>query len=167
MQKSNPIKQATPKSNGIKKQLIWFAAGVIVCGGIILGIQRFAKAKPSLEMQLLLLSNDGNKNSPYMIDEGTRFDNTVIVPGNIFQFRYTLIYVDRQQGVDTVALKNFILPNVISNIKTSTQLKFQRDNKITMSYYYKDGRGDYVCSFLVTPEQYNAKVEKSKGAKTK
>ena len=161
------MKQPTVKSNSISKKIIWFAAGVIVCGGTIFGIQQYGKEKPTVEKQLFTISNEANKECPFMIDEGTRFDNTIVMPGNVFQFRYTLVYVERRSGVDTVALKNFILPNVISNIKASPQLKYQRDNKITMSYYYKDSRGDYLFSFPVTPEQYEAKVEKSKDAKAK
>ena len=153
------MKPAPVKKNGYKKKVIPFVAGAIVCGGIMFGIQRMATEKLTVEKQLLVLSNEINKGCPVMIDQGTRFDNVIALPGNIFQYRYTLVNADRM-NVDTTGLKNFVLPNAIKSIKASPQLKYQRENKISFSYYYRDGRGEYVLDFIVTPEQYGKDLSK-------
>jgi hypothetical protein len=84
-----------------------------------------------------------------MIDKETQFD----MPGKVFQYNYTLVNVVKGT-VDTLGIKNYIIPRATSNIKTSPDLKYQRENKISLKYYYKDKNGDYLFSFALTPDQY-------------
>jgi hypothetical protein len=147
------MKQSPVKKNDTKIRMLFLLLGAVIATGIILGIRKWSPAKPTVEKQLTVLANEVNKNCPVMVDQGTRFDNVILMPGNIYQFRYTLINNGRE-NIDTERLKTYVLPNVIENIRTSPELKYHRENKVTFSYFYKDMRGDYVTDFSVSPADY-------------
>jgi hypothetical protein len=88
-----------------------------------------------------------------MVDQDTRLDNAVALPGNVFQYNYTLVNLEKSEvNIDTV--KKYIEPGIINNVKTSPDLKAYRDNKVTMAYYYKDKNGVFVLKISVTPDMY-------------
>lgn len=88
-----------------------------------------------------------------MIDAETRLDNAIALPPNTIQYNYTLINMDKATA-DTVAMKNYVEPSIVNNIRTNPQMEFQREHKTTMNYYYKDRNGQYLFLVSVTPEQY-------------
>ena len=88
-----------------------------------------------------------------MLDKETRFDNAIVFPGKILQYNYTLVNLTKEM-VDTIELRNYIIPVATNNAKTNPDMKYQRDNKVIFKYYYKDMKGNYLFSFAVTPEQY-------------
>ena len=88
-----------------------------------------------------------------MVDKETRLDNVISAPGNVIVYNYTLVNFEKG-AVDTTALKNYIGPIATNNIKTNPSMKYMRDNKVTMSYYYKDKNGSYLFNFKVVPYQY-------------
>ena len=94
-----------------------------------------------------------NENCPIMIDNDTRLDNTVAMPNNIFQYNYTLVNLEKNE-INIEELRSFIEPNVVNNVKTNPEMKAYKDNKVTMSYFYKDKKGEYLLEINVTPEQY-------------
>ena len=163
--KKQEIKPEAKKSD-IKMRIIFLIAGILVSGAACIGTRKLMPEKPTVEKQLFVLTNEVNKNCPVMIDNGTRFDNVILMPGNVFQYRYTLINAERG-NIDAEALKKYVLPNVIQNIRSSADLKYQRDNKITFSYYYRDGHGDYILDFPVTAAQYEMKADTMKADTTK
>lgn len=88
-----------------------------------------------------------------MVDEFTRLDNSIALPCNIFQYNFTLVNTIKSEVIpDTV--KKYLEPSIISNIRTNPDLKFFRDNKTTMVYFYKDKNGEFVYKLSVTPELY-------------
>jgi hypothetical protein len=94
-----------------------------------------------------------NKTCPFMVDKDTRLDNAAALPGNIFQYNYTLVNLDKSEvNVDTV--KKYVEPGLINNVKTSPGLKVYRDNKVTMAYNYRDKNGVFVLKITVTPDLY-------------
>ena len=88
-----------------------------------------------------------------MVDAETRLDNTVALPDNVFQYNYTLVNMEKS-SIDTLAIKNFLVPTVINFVKTNPQMKYQRDHKTTLNYYYKDRAGLYLFLISITPDQY-------------
>jgi hypothetical protein len=58
--------------------------------------------------------------------------------------------IERGQ-IDTDAIKNYIQPVVTNNLKTNPDMKFQRDNKVSLKYYYKNKNGTYLFSLIVKP----------------
>lgn len=55
---------------------------------------------------------------------------------------------------DTLALKNKLAPTIANFVRTNPQMKFQRDNKATLNYLYKDQTGQYLFLISITPDQY-------------
>jgi len=51
-------------------------------------------------------------------------------------------------------LTNYLEPLIVNNIKSNPDIKVFRDNKATMSYYYKDKNGEFVIKISVTPDKY-------------
>ena len=150
----------SPKSTDNKRTL-YFLGGIFSGGLVVFLLMHFFMGKQGaeLEKELIARANRINQDCPMMLDRATRFDNVIIQPGNVFQYRYTLVNAERNQ-VDTGEMKKFIMPNVIQNIRTTPELKFQRDNKVTFSYFYKDYNGEKVVSFPVSYEQYSAATAK-------
>lgn len=88
-----------------------------------------------------------------MVDRDTRLDNAVALPGNILQYNYTLVNLDKSEvNVDTV--NKYVVPGIINNVRTNPGLKVYRDNKVTMDYAYKDKNGVFVLKISVTPDMY-------------
>jgi hypothetical protein len=88
-----------------------------------------------------------------MLDSETRLDNVIPLPPKVFQYNYTLINAEKET-VDTIMLKNYLETNITNFVRTSPDMKFQRDNKVTVNYCYKDKYGNYLFKISVTPEQY-------------
>jgi hypothetical protein len=99
------------------------------------------------------IASELNKTCPVMVDAETRLDNTVALPDNVFQYNYTLVNMEKS-SVDTMAIKNFLVPTVKNFVKTNPQMKYQRDHKTTLNYYYKDRVGLYLFLISITPDQY-------------
>jgi len=129
------------------------AIGVIVSFAAYFIVQQMFFKTPSIDKAMMAAASEMNKSCPIMVDAETRLDNTIALPSKGFQYNYTLINVDKE-SIDTVEIKKYIEPNIINGVRTSPDMKFQRDNKVTMKYYYKDKKGNYLFLITVTPEQY-------------
>ena len=88
-----------------------------------------------------------------MVDKETRLDNAVALPNNIFQYNYTLINMEKAT-TDINRIETYLTPIVINGVKTNPEMKFNRENKTTMGYYYKDKNGEFLFKILVSPDLY-------------
>ncbi len=120
--------------------------------GIIL-LTTFASCDKVIDAKLTATANELNKTCPIMVDKETRLDNLMALPGKILQYNYTLVNYARTD-IDTVKLKGAIMPGMIQGMKTMPDLKYMRDNKVTMSYQYKDKNGAYLMRIVLKPETY-------------
>ena len=116
-------------------------------------VQKFIFSPPGYDKQLMYAASELNKSCPFMVDESTRLDNAVAMPGKVFQYNYTLLQVSKEE-LDIDTLKKYLEPDVINSVRTSPDLKPFRDNEVTMSYSYKDKAGVFVYKFSVTPDMY-------------
>lgn len=136
-----------------KKKLTGIVVGIIAFGLSYFAVQQIFFKPPSFDKVMMQAASELNKTCPIMVDEYTRLDNAVALPGNVFQYNYTLVSITKAEvNLDTV--KKYIEPAIVNNVKTSPDLKIYRDNKTTMTYYYKDKDGEFVHQFSVTPDQY-------------
>ncbi len=143
--------ETTKKGNS--KSLIGIIAGVLFFFVAYFAVQQLFFKAPLIDKVLMESANEINKTCPIMLDSETRLDNTMALPDKVFQYTYTLVNWEKS-SIDTVELKKLIEPQIINSVKTNPQMKYQRENKITMSFYYKDKNGLYVCCITVTPKQY-------------
>ncbi len=97
-----------------------------------------------------------NESCPIMIDSETQLDNAIALPDNVFQYNYTLInYL--KQDIDIAVAKSEIEPGIVNFVKTSPEMKLQREYKSTIKYAYKDQKGEYLFTIAVTPSMYEEK----------
>lgn len=141
------------KSKIDKKSIIGAVIGAIIFSLVTIGVKQLFFKSPSYDKVLMQLASELNKTCPIMVDEFTRLDNSIALPGNIFQYNFTLVNTIKSEVIpDTV--KKYLEPSIISNIRTNPDLKFFRDNKTTMAYFYRDKNGEFVYKLFVTPELY-------------
>jgi len=136
-----------------KKKIIGTVIGTIV--GVLIAFiiqQQFFKA-PSFDQVLVKTASELNKSCPVMVDSETRLDNAVAMPDNVFQYNYTLVNMEKD-SVNIQDFEEYMQPQILNNVKTNPDLKLFRDNKVTMSYYYKDSKGIFISKISITPDQY-------------
>lgn len=155
---SNKEQQDIPPAPGKKEKksnnkTAGFLVGVLVFFIVSMTIQQLFLETPAYDKVIMHTASELNKTCPIMVDSETRLDNALALPNKIFQYNYTLVNLDRLD-IDTIEVKKNLEPSVTNHIRTNPDMKYYRDNKITMRYYYKDKNGNYVFSFSVTPEQY-------------
>jgi uncharacterized membrane protein YvbJ len=146
------VQPITKKSN--KNIIIWgIIISIIVLGLSFFGIQQIFFKPPYIEKLMMITASELNKTCPIMVDKYTRLDNAVAMPDNSFQYNYTLVTLTKAEvNIDTA--RKYIEPGIINNIKTNPDLKYYRDNKITMIYSYRDKNGEFVMKFSETPDKY-------------
>lgn len=144
------MKKATPVL-GIIGAITGSVIGTILVGFIV---QKFVFRPPSFDKVMMLAASEINKGCPMMVDKETRIDNAVALPGNLFQYNYTLINYERA-AIDTTALKQAIVAGIINNVRTNPMMKQFRDHQSTIGYNYSDKNGVYIMRLLITPQQYN------------
>ncbi len=95
-----------------------------------------------------------NKTCPIMIDEDTRLDNAIALPGKVFQYNYTLnAYTKEEVRVDTA--QKYLFPGIINNVKTNPDMHYFRDHQVTITFNYRDSDGVFITKFSVTHDMYN------------
>ncbi len=143
-----------PKEKKVNKKVM-LSALASAFGAIIgyFAVQFLFFSKPSFDKVMVEAASEINKSCPFMVDNVTRLDNTMALPDKIFQYNYTLIELTKAE-IQMDELKKFVEPNILNNVKTNPQMKFLRDNKATVVYYYKDKNGVFVYEYKVTPEMY-------------
>jgi hypothetical protein len=135
------------------KKLIGIIVGAITFIMVYFLVQQLLFNTPKLDKVMMKTASEINESCPMMVDSETRLDNTIVLPSNVFQYNYTLVNMEKET-IDFMALKDYIEPNIINFVRTNPDMKFQRDNKVTINYYYKDKYGNYIFTISVTPEQY-------------
>ncbi|MDB4534690.1 hypothetical protein N9242_07450 [Vicingaceae bacterium] len=132
--------------------------------GIIVGMIFFALAYygsqqlfiKDLESELKNAALELNKQTPMIVDQFSRLDSASTIGKTNFIYYYTLAEIEKSEvNLDTV--NKYIRPNIIENVKNSPDLKFYRDNNITLDYKYYDKNGKFALEISVTPEIYNNK----------
>lgn len=144
------------KVKGVKKKNNKKTIGATVLGVLMFLVFYYATYlffTPTYDEALGKMAHELNQTCPMMIDAETRLDNVGILPGNIIQYNYTMINME-QARVNTLELRNSMEPLINSAVKTDPELEFQRDNKTTMNYHYRDKNGSYLFLVSVTPDKY-------------
>lgn len=143
------MKNSTDKKKTAIGIFLGIVAGFLV---IFLGIRYMMQ--PSFDSYLTSVSHEVNKQCPILVDRETRLDNSVVLPGKVFQYNYTLVNLDKSQ-VDVDEAQKTIAPNLISNIKSNPDMNEFRENKVKIIYSYRDKNGQFLFKILITPEMYN------------
>jgi len=149
------MKETKNKPNKFKS-IIPGIVGAIIGAAITMTVAKYFFTMTSYDPDLLEKAIEINKSTPVMIDENTRFDFVNALPGNKFQYNFT--FVNAMLGaIDTNAVKDFLKPNILRFAKSNPEMKFIRDKKTTLYYYYKDMNRNFLFKLPVLPEEYNKK----------
>jgi hypothetical protein len=140
--------QTNAKQNKLKTYLM---IGVAVAVGVL--VQQFLFKAPAFDKQLAAAASEINKTCPMMVDEETRLDNAMAMPGNEIVYNYTLTNTIKED-VDVDKLREILTPHILNVIKTSPDLKVFRDNDTKMSYEYKDKNSMHLLKLSFAADQY-------------
>jgi hypothetical protein len=136
-----------------KKTIIGPVVGSVVAVIVAVLVQQFFFKAPTYDETMMKAASEINKSCPLMVDQDTRLDNTLALPGKVFQYNYTLVNW-LKDSVDVGALQTYMEPLIINNAKTSPDMQYHRDHRATLAYHYKDKHGEFVVKLLIKPEQY-------------
>ncbi len=136
-----------------KKKVITVLAGILAFGIVIFVIQFFVFKDSRRESELKQAAADLNKTCPVMINKTTRLDNSVLLPGNVFQYNYTLVGMVKSE-IDLNHMQRVLEPSIVYNVKTHPGMEMFRGNNTTVSYNYKDRNGIFLLRISVTPDKY-------------
>ena len=107
----------------------------------------------SLDEQLKRSANILNAACPVKVDEETRLDSATVLPGNVFQYNYTLLHLE-QAAVNVESIQQEMQPYLADVVKTNPELKIFRKNNTTMNYCYWDKNGIFLFKIAITPDIY-------------
>lgn len=110
--------------------------------------------KENLPELLQEFSEKTNRKCPMVVDKNTRLDNTIVLSNKTVQYNYTFINLEKKD-FNFKGIESHFKPNILNNVKTNPGLKFFRDNKVTLSYSYKDKNGNFIFKYKVSPDLYN------------
>ena len=135
------------------KKIIVLIVGILAFVLAYYAVQQIFFKESSFNEVMIEAANGLNESCPIMVDSETRLDNAVVLPGNIFQYNYTLVNSEKYE-VNIPEMENYLEPLLVNNVKTNPDLKIYRDNNVTMTYYYKDRFGESLMKISVTPDKY-------------
>jgi hypothetical protein len=140
------------QSKNMKKK-VGIIVGIIIVIGILVLVQQLYFKAPSFESEMRKAAIEMNKTYPMMVDQHTRLDNAAVLPNNEFQYSYTLVYMVKD-SLNLQAFEDYMKPAILNGVRTNPDLKAYRNNKVTMSYNYKDKNGVFITKISVKAEQY-------------
>lgn len=103
---------------------------------------------------LVRVAEEINEKCPQMLDSETRLDGIEVKDPNTLVYHYALIKLEKK-NVDTAQFYRMLWPGIISNIKTSVEMKKLRENNTLIEYLYLDKSKDTIYVFRIGPEAYN------------
>jgi hypothetical protein len=135
------------------RNLILIASGLIGAAIGYLVVDRIFFSKPDFNELLLEYSAQMNRQCPLYVDRETRLDSTVVLPGRVFQYNYTLVRTAGEQ-VDKRMMSDQLEAGIFANVRNNPAMSLQRDNEVTMEYVYYDKDGKYMFNIRVRPQDY-------------
>lgn len=118
---------------------------------LFIGIIIFPGCTGSIDSQLKKLSEEANTKCPRILDQWTRLDSCATFPNQTIRYYHTLSEVTI---TDTTLFKSQLQPQIISSVKTNPDMKFFRENNVTMQYEYRNQTGKYLFSVIIEPKEY-------------
>lgn len=143
---TQPLKKGGNKVFGIVIGIVAF----VLC---FFAVQQLFFDAPGYNKELMKIASELNESCPIMVDSETRLDNSVTLPGDIFQYNYTLVNMEKAT-TDTLGMRNYLEPAILNLVKTNPQMEYQREHNITVNYFYKDKNGEFLLLISVTPDKY-------------
>ncbi|MDR2058016.1 MAG: hypothetical protein LBP83_07025 [Dysgonamonadaceae bacterium] len=148
-----PVSPTKSKRKLTTAQMIGMVVGIVLAASASTLTQKLFFKKPSIDKALMEMASEFNKNLPVMVDSITRCDNVAAIFGKTVLYNYTVIGLETVM-LDTLVMKQVLEPQILNTAKTNPDMKYFRENDVTMKYCYKDESGNYLFSIVITPTQY-------------
>lgn len=147
-----PLKAVQKPKPKLLKVIAGSVIGCLIGFALAYGVKQ-AFFKPSIDQELMAIASEFNKSTPMMIDNDTRLDNSIALPGKVLQYNYTLINTEKA-AVNIDEFKQFLSERLANFVKTNPQMKFARDKNVTINYAYSDRNGEFLLLIPITPQDY-------------
>lgn len=108
---------------------------------------------PTFDDKLTKIASEMNKVCPTMINSETRLDNAAALPPKTMQYNYSLINIVADT-IDVSQMQDYLAPIILNRVKTSPDMKYFRDNEVTIAFNYQDRDGRFLMKISITPDQY-------------
>lgn len=118
---------------------------------LFIGIVGFTQCSRSVESQLKEIAKGANKQCPKALDDFTRLDSCAVFPNKHYKYYQTITGVEI---TDTTLVKDQMLPVIIKTIRVTPDMRFFRENSVTLEYQYNDGSGRYLFTIVAEPQDY-------------
>jgi hypothetical protein len=149
-----------PKTEGAEKQKTsnkrrWVTITVTVVAFIVtyFAAQSLVQTLFAFDKIMMKMASELNEACPIMADSDTRLDNAVALPGNCFQYNFTLVNLTKSE-INIEEFEAYMRPQITNNIKTNPDMLVFCKNLVTLVYSYKDKDAQHVTKITVTPQQY-------------
>jgi hypothetical protein len=113
--------------------------------------------------QLASICNNLNKNCPMILDKDTRLENvladgdkTLIFQHSFFNQPYKNFVID-EKFKKLVQDEHTRILNAMLSIPFDDNLKFYKENRLTLIYRYSSKDGVFLYDVKITPEEYVSK----------
>lgn len=103
-----------------------------------------------IDLQLALVAKQLTKDSPKMIDEYTRLDRVDAEPKRTLVYTYTILNVAPEDLPEGVVEKD-LRPDLVGMYVKKPEMKYFRDNGVTVQHVYNDSKGTLVGKTSVGP----------------
>lgn len=137
-----------------KSPAVKVISSIIILFIVITALKFFFKEpEVSINDELVKVANEINKHTPITVDSMSRLDNVLALPGNKFQYTYTITKANKD-NIDTTMLLANTKQNMINIIKTNPNATYFHDHKVDIFVNYLDKNGVYVCKLLISHNDY-------------
>ena len=104
----------------------------------------------SPEAKLKALADRINKEGKKLVDEATRLEGAEALPNRTLVYNYSLCTKTASE-IPADALDQAVRPNVLKTYRSHPDMKFFRDNGVTLKYRYRDKNGELIGDISVGP----------------
>ena len=144
---------APPKKKLTTAQWLGIVAGIIFFIVSSRLAQEYLIKRPMYDKAMMEFASQINESCPIMVDNATRLDNAVVLPGRLMQYNYTLVGMNKD-STNIEDIREKLRPQIVNLVKTNPEMKSFRDMHVSLNYVYKDMFGVYMFTIEVKPKDY-------------
>ena len=108
---------------------------------------------PKIDLELILpeIVTQMNKSMPITVDRDTRINRVSSGPGKKFTYHYSMTRL-RMADFDRNEMVSGLRKQLIEGYKNQADLKYFKNNNVTLDYSYVDVDGNHFATISITPE---------------
>ena len=108
---------------------------------------------PNIDFELILpeIVTRMNKSMPITVDRDTRINRVSSGPGRKFTYHYSMTRL-RMSDFDRNEMISGLRKQLIEGYKNQADLKYFKNNNVTLDYSYVDVDGNHFATISITPE---------------